>query len=112
MNNGLKGAVTNPEKIYGKSAYEIAVMNGFDGTEEEWLQSLHGSKIVSTEYIGKDGNGGNIYKQAFDNGSTNTFTAPKGDLPRKGVDYFTESDKAELIQSVLAELPYAEGVNF
>lgn len=25
----------------GKSAYEIAVENGFEGTEEEWLESLH-----------------------------------------------------------------------
>lgn len=28
----------------GKSAYEIAVDNGFDGTVAEWLQSLHGDK--------------------------------------------------------------------
>lgn len=27
----------------GKSAYEIAVENGFEGTEEEWLASLQGS---------------------------------------------------------------------
>ena len=26
--------------IPGKSAYEIAVENGFEGTEEEWLESL------------------------------------------------------------------------
>lgn len=42
MSNTLTGSVTNPEKIYGKSAYEIAVMHGFDGTEEEWLPSLNG----------------------------------------------------------------------
>ena len=28
----------------GKSAYEVAVDNGFDGTEEEWLASLKGEK--------------------------------------------------------------------
>lgn len=28
--------------IPGKSAYEIAVENGFEGTEEEWLESLRG----------------------------------------------------------------------
>ncbi len=27
----------------GKSAYEVAVENGFTGTEEEWLESLKGS---------------------------------------------------------------------
>lgn len=29
-------------KIHGKSAYEIALQNGFEGTEEEWLESLKG----------------------------------------------------------------------
>ena len=43
MNNGIKGTVVNPDTIYGKSAYEIAVMHGFDGTEEEWID------FVSTE---------------------------------------------------------------
>ncbi|MGN1298078.1 MAG: hypothetical protein ACI4VH_06680 [Clostridia bacterium] len=35
----------------GKSAYEIAVENGFTGTEEEWLASLKGQDGAS----GKDG---------------------------------------------------------
>lgn len=34
-------ALTSKE---GKSAYEIAVKNGFVGTEEEWLESLKGEK--------------------------------------------------------------------
>lgn len=28
----------------GKSAYEIAVEHGFEGTEEEWLESLKGEQ--------------------------------------------------------------------
>lgn len=31
-------------KVVGRSAYEIAVQNGFEGTEQEWLASLHGEK--------------------------------------------------------------------
>lgn len=31
----------------GKSAYQIAIDHGFDGTEEEWLDSLHGSGALS-----------------------------------------------------------------
>lgn len=41
----------------GKSAYEIAVDNGFAGTVSEWLQSLHGDKGdpgIQGE-LGKDG---------------------------------------------------------
>ena len=30
---------------HGKSAYEVALDNGFEGTEEEWLESLSGGKI-------------------------------------------------------------------
>lgn len=44
MSNVLRGTVMNPEKVYGKSAYEVAVANGFDGTEEEWLESIKGKK--------------------------------------------------------------------
>lgn len=29
--------------IVGKSAYDIAVANGFEGSEEEWLASLKGA---------------------------------------------------------------------
>lgn len=35
-----------------------------------------------------------------------------GYTPIKGTDYFTESDKTELVNSVLAALPAAEGVSF
>lgn len=51
----------------GKSAYEIAVENGFDGTEAEWLASLKGATGAAgadgkdgengeTPYIGDNGN--------------------------------------------------------
>lgn len=43
----------------GESAYEIAVRDGFEGTEEEWLESLsHGPK-------GNDGAPGNSYQFIF-----------------------------------------------
>lgn len=40
MSNEIRGVVVNPEVIRGKSAYEIAVAHGFDGTEAEWLDSI------------------------------------------------------------------------
>lgn len=59
----------------GKSAYKIAVDNGFKGTEAEWLESLNGAD---------------------------------GHTPAKGVDYFTEADKTELVNEVINALPKAE----
>lgn len=57
----------------GKSAYEIAVENGFEGTETEWLESLHG------------------------------YT------PVRGVDYWTEPDKEEIVADVLEQLSEGGG---
>lgn len=60
-----------------KSAYQVAVENGFQGSEEDWLKSLHGAD-------GKDGGDLDIeeiyaaaakngYEGAFSNFSRNTF---------------------------------------
>lgn len=35
-----------PRTLDGKSAYELAVDNGFEGTEQEWLASLKGSQGI------------------------------------------------------------------
>ena len=39
----------------GESAYEIAVRNGYSGSETEWIQSLTGT-AGETPYIGGNGN--------------------------------------------------------
>lgn len=73
------GGLTNPNPVNvrgpagqdgadGKSAYDIAVENGFTGDEDEWLESLKGSDGV----IGKDGQ--SAYELAVDNGYTGSET--------------------------------------
>lgn len=47
------GGGSSGEGTPGKSAYEIAVNNGFSGTEAEWLESLKGK--TATISIGDDG---------------------------------------------------------
>lgn len=44
-----------------------------------YVQGDTGAKIISTVFIGQDANGGNVYKQTFDNGITAIFVAPKGE---------------------------------
>ncbi len=109
----------------GKSAYEIALTNGFEGTEEEWLESLKGEDGEN----GEDGYSPKITVSQFDGGhrlqiahTENTLEAviikdgEKGDKGEKGdtgadgytpvlgIDYFTESDKAEIVQAVIESL--------
>ena len=43
-----------------------------------------GAKIISTEFIGTNDSGDNVYLQTFDNGVTNEFVAPKGDRGIQG----------------------------
>lgn len=44
----------------GYSAYEIAVQNGFEGTLQEWLDSLHGSDGKTTSVNGIVQENGNV----------------------------------------------------
>ena len=48
----VDAALSGSGALHGKSAYEIAVENGFTGTETEWLESLNGT----SPHIGDNGN--------------------------------------------------------
>ena len=39
-------------------------------------------------------------------------TGAAGHTPVKGIDYWTDADKTEIVNSVLAALPSAEGVSY
>lgn len=58
--------------VQGKSAYDIAVDNGFIGSEKEWLESLRGN----TPYIGENGN------WFIDNKDTGVMASPEISLER------------------------------
>lgn len=91
----------------GKSAYEIACDNGFDGTQEEWLASLKGEK-GDTGAQGPQGEKG----EKGDKGDTGAAgaTGAAGYTPVKGTDYFTASDIASITERVKASLTTEEWV--
>jgi hypothetical protein len=67
----------------GKSAYQIAQDNGFVGTQEAWLLSLHGKD-------GKDGKDGYTPVKGVD--YFDGKDGQDGYTPQKGVDYFDGKD--------------------
>ena len=66
--------------------------------------------ITSISESTEDG-GSNVVR--FSDGKTLTVkNGSKGSTPVKGTDYYTEADKAEMVNLVLAALPSASGVSF
>ena len=81
-------ALKGENGIDGKSAYQIAVNNGFVGTEAEWIASLKGE----TGPIGPAGPQG----QTGETGATGPV-GPQGEVGPKGDSYqITESDYAAI----------------
>ncbi|WP_339233807.1 hypothetical protein [Oceanobacillus sp. FSL W7-1281] len=67
----------------GKSAYDIAVDNGFEGTEEEWLESLRGPQGPAGAdgadgTNGSDGTDGVSVVDATSDGTNITFELSNG----------------------------------
>lgn len=89
--DGSAAASVGEDLPRGKSAYEIAKENGFDGTEAEWLASLKGAPGApgtngkdgengETPYVGENGN---WYIGADDTGKPSR--GAKGEPGRDGV---------------------------
>jgi hypothetical protein len=98
------GTTMNPKRLEeklenGKSAYELALDNGFKGTEDEWLDSLKGD----TGPQGPKGDTGSQGEKG-DPGADGAQGLPGRDgySPVRGKDYWTDADKAE-IQSYVNE---------
>lgn len=89
--DGSAAASVGEDLPRGKSAYEIAKENGFDGTEAEWLASLKGAPGAAgtngkdgengeTPYVGENGN---WYIGADDTGKPSR--GAKGEAGKDGV---------------------------
>lgn len=82
------------------TAYALAVKAGFQGTVEEWLESLVGPK-GDTGATGIQGPKGETGASGKD-----------GKAPVKGTDYWTPADKKDIVNDVLRELPTWEGGSY
>ena len=70
----------------GKSAYEIAVDNGFVGTETEWLESLNGKQGATfTPYVSSSGELSWTNDADKENPATVNIKGVKGDRGDSGV---------------------------
>lgn len=85
----------------GESAFQLAVDQGYTGTLDEWLASLKGAD--GTQGIqGEKGEKGDTGETGA-TGATGEKGAD-GYTPVKGTDYFTDADKTEIVNAVLAQV--------
>lgn len=104
---GLKGpAGVNGSN--GKSAYELAVDNGYKGTESEWLTSLVG-KVGADGTKGQNGENGTNGKSAYELAKDNGFTGSLADW----LDSVTGKDGLsayELAKRMAIQVPKPNGL--
>lgn len=96
-----------------------------DGTITAAQMTLRGSECIrldTPKTLIKDESGEKYFQLKTSSDGTLTLVdntngeehpiGAKGDTPVKGVDYYTDADKAELVEAVIAALPEAEGVSY
>lgn len=83
-----------------KISYEISKAGGVTEFTVYYFETVGNMAVVKV----KDGSGNWVY--------TTTASGEKGDTPIRGVDYWTASDKTEIVNSVLQSLPKWTGGDF
>ena len=111
--DALMGVLKGPPGPAGKSAYQIAVDNGFVGTPEEWLASLKGPKGD------KGDDGKSAYQAAVDGGYQGTeadFNAELADIEAAARAARAAADDAEAAktgaESAASHYPKIENGNW
>ena len=100
--------------------YEVTEFDGTDITMEYTNMSLTGGvgprgpegPAGPAGPAGKDGNVAFDSLTAAQKEQLRGEPGADGETPVKGVDYYTEADKAEMVEDVLAALPTMKGVLF
>lgn len=78
--------------LVGKSAYEVAVSNGFKGTEAEWLESLVGD----SPYIGSNG--------TWWVGTTDTGVVASPDLAGYATEQFVKDELKNITDATVKDI--------
>ena len=90
-----EGAIKGKDGADGKSAYEIAKANGFEGTETEWLESLKGADGKNGAN-GKDGiNGIDGFSPKITENENNSDVVYKLDITTKNSTFTTPNLKGK-----------------
>lgn len=94
----VRGKLTSVDYLL-ITAYGVAVQNGFEGTQEEWLESLEGLSAYEI-----------ALKCGFEGTEQEWLDSLKGKTPVKGVDYWTAEEQTEIVNTAKAGAEEAAGL--
>lgn len=112
--DALYAAVPTPEPgdAYGIGTAAPYIAYVFDGVTKKWIDngSMSGVAGVGIESVEQttssdDSGGENIITVTLTNNEATQFivkNGQKGDSPRRGIDYWTDTDQQEIINAILA----------
>ena len=121
--NHLIGTITMGEEIYGHlqnatlqglSAYEVAVANGFVGTEAEWLASLKGDTGATPDIsignvtTGQPGTNAEVSVSGTPENPVMDFTIPRGNVgatPNIAIGTVTTGEEGSQAQATMTGTP-------
>lgn len=99
------GTYRKINQIYvGKSAYDIAVDNGFEGTEAEWLASLKNADVYSVEVPVSGWNGSEPYTITVPAAGVHPADQLFWDVALNGTDSATSVDDAVRAYNLIDKL--------
>lgn len=117
-----KVAITPKGEYNSATTYQDLDLITYQGNSYLALKETKGNLPTNNEYWqliakkGQDGEKGETGEQGEKGqdgtNGTNGKDGIDGKTPVKGIDYYTEADKQEMVNLVLNALPSAEGVEF
>ncbi|MBO5842562.1 MAG: hypothetical protein J6R46_06150 [Clostridia bacterium] len=114
--NDITAGVVNPQDIEEAVAkyFEENPISESDPTVPEWAKQEEKPKYTASEVdaLSQDDlqEAVNVALQAAE--ESGMFNGEDGHTPEKGVDYYTEADKAEMVAAVLAAIPNGDEVAY
>jgi hypothetical protein len=97
-----------------KSLYNgEAVIREYIDILEQWERKIGvGIEDIDQTVESLESNGINVIEMTLTDGRKESFRVRNGKTPERGVDYWTEEDKTEIINYILGILPVAEEASF
>ena len=102
-----------PDEVYVQDGEPLEAAEGALWVDMDAESGASGGSAFSPTASVEQTNNGAVITITDKNGTTTAtvVNGEKGDTPVRGIDYWTEADKAQMVNDVLAALPAAEGVS-